>query len=87
MFFRQRLAKEATLSYLLGCGSCAVGVAVDPVAGDEDWFMEEAARQAEEFIARQSDQVGMKMIRYIYGKDQAPEPRHDRRRRWWGWEI
>jgi len=45
MFFRQRLAKEATLSYLLGCGSCAVGVAVDPVAGDEDWFIEEAARQ------------------------------------------
>lgn len=45
MFFRQRLAKEATLSYFLGCGSCAVGVAVDPVAGDEDWFIEEAARQ------------------------------------------
>jgi len=49
--------------------------------------LHEGARQAEEFIARQSDQVGMKMIRYIYGKDQAPEPRHDRRRRWWGWEI
>jgi len=45
MFFRQRLAKEATLSYVLGCGTCAVGVAVDPVAGDEDWFIEEAARQ------------------------------------------
>jgi hypothetical protein len=49
--------------------------------------LEEGARQAEEFIARQSEQVGMKMIRYIYGKDQAPEPRHDGRRRWWGWEI
>ena len=45
MFFRQRLAQEATLSYLLGCGSCNVAVAVDPVAGDEDWFIEEAARQ------------------------------------------
>src|SRR5262245_5647070 len=49
--------------------------------------LEEDARQAEEFIARQSEQVGMKMIRYIYGEEQTPEPRHDRRRKWSGWEI
>ena len=47
MFFSQRLAKEATLSYLFGCGSRAVGVVVDPVAGDEDWFIEEAAKQSD----------------------------------------
>lgn len=45
MFFRQHLAKDATLSYLFGCGSCGVAVAVDPVAGDEDWFIQEAAAQ------------------------------------------
>lgn len=45
MFFRQLATKEATLSYLLGCGTCGVAVAVDPVAGDEDWFVEEAANQ------------------------------------------
>lgn len=45
MFFRQLLAKEATLSYFFGCGSCHVGVAVDPVLGDEDWFIAEAAKQ------------------------------------------
>jgi glyoxylase-like metal-dependent hydrolase (beta-lactamase superfamily II) len=45
MFFRQILAKEATLSYFFGCGSCHVGVVVDPVLGDEDLFMAEAARQ------------------------------------------
>lgn len=45
MFFRQLLARDATLSYFFGCGSCHVGVAVDPVLGDEQWFMEEAARQ------------------------------------------
>lgn len=45
MFFRQRLARHATLSYFLGCGSCHVGVVVDPVRGDEDWFVDEAARQ------------------------------------------
>ncbi|MHB1353956.1 MAG: MBL fold metallo-hydrolase [Thiobacillus sp.] len=45
MFFRQLLAKDATLSYFFGCGSCHVGVAVDPVLGDEQWFLDEAARQ------------------------------------------
>lgn len=45
MFFRQLLAKEATLSYLFGCGSCHAAVVVDPVLGDEDWFIDEAARQ------------------------------------------
>jgi hypothetical protein len=49
--------------------------------------LEEDARGAEEWIARQSEQTAMKMIRYVYGKDQAPESRHDRRRKWWGWEI
>ncbi|MEQ1592229.1 MAG: MBL fold metallo-hydrolase [Thiobacillaceae bacterium] len=45
MFFRQLLAQDATLSYLFGCGSCHVGIAVDPVLGDEDWFINEAAKQ------------------------------------------
>jgi glyoxylase-like metal-dependent hydrolase (beta-lactamase superfamily II) len=45
MFFRQLATKEATLSYLFGCGSCHVAVAVDPVLGDEDWFLAEAAKQ------------------------------------------
>ncbi len=45
MFFRQQLAPEATLSYLFGCGSCAVAVAVDPVLGEENWFIEEATKQ------------------------------------------
>jgi len=45
MFFRQLATQEATLSYLLGCGSCNVAVAVDPVLGDEDWFINEAAKQ------------------------------------------
>ena len=45
MFFRQLMAAEATLSYFFGCGSCHVGVAVDPVLGDEGWFIEEARKQ------------------------------------------
>ena len=45
MFFRQLSTKEATLSYFFGCGSCHVAVAVDPVLGDEDWFLAEAKKQ------------------------------------------
>ena len=45
MFFRQLATKEATLSYLFGCGGCHVAVAVDPVLGDEDWFVAEALKQ------------------------------------------
>lgn len=46
MFFKQLATKEATLSYLFGCGGKGKAVAVDVVAGDEDWFIEEAAKEA-----------------------------------------
>lgn len=42
MFFRQRPAENATLSYFFGCAGKAKAVAVDVVAGDEDWFIAEA---------------------------------------------
>jgi hypothetical protein len=45
MFFRQRAAAHATLSYVFGCAGIGKAVLVDVVAGDEDWFMAEAARQ------------------------------------------
>lgn len=45
MFFKQLPTKDASLSYLFGCGSCHVAVAVDPVLGDENWFIEQAAAQ------------------------------------------
>ncbi|WP_354675037.1 MBL fold metallo-hydrolase [Cupriavidus alkaliphilus] len=45
MFFRQRSAANATLSYFFGCGGKGKSVAVDVVAGDEDWFVEQAAVQ------------------------------------------
>jgi len=45
MFFRQLATKEASLSYLFGCGGKGKAVAVDVVAGDEDWFIEQAQAQ------------------------------------------
>lgn len=44
MFFKQLAAKESTLSYFFGCGGKGFAVAVDVVAGDEEWFLEEAAK-------------------------------------------
>ena len=46
MFFKQRAAANATLSYFFGCAGHAKAVAVDVVAGDEDWFVAEANKAA-----------------------------------------
>lgn len=42
MFFRQRAAANSSLSYLFGCVGHRTAIAVDVVAGDEDWFVAEA---------------------------------------------
>ena len=44
MFFKQRAAANATLSYFFGCAGKGKAVAVDVVAGDEDWFIAEAQK-------------------------------------------
>lgn len=45
MFFKQLATKEATLSYLFGCGGKGKAIAVDVVTGDETWFIEEAKKE------------------------------------------
>ncbi len=54
MFFKQRPAANATLSYFFGCAGHAKAIAVDVVAGDEDWFLEQA-REANVRIAHVID--------------------------------
>lgn len=44
MFFKQLATKESTLSYFFGCSGKGKAVAVDVVAGDEEWFIEEAKK-------------------------------------------
>lgn len=44
MFFRQLATKDASLSYFFGCGGHGKAVAVDVVAGDEQWFIDQAAQ-------------------------------------------
>jgi glyoxylase-like metal-dependent hydrolase (beta-lactamase superfamily II) len=43
MFFKQLPTREASLSYFFGCAGVGQAVAVDVVAGDEDWFIEQAS--------------------------------------------
>jgi len=45
MFFKQLSTKDATLSYLFGCGGKGKAVAVDVVVGDENWFIAEAQKE------------------------------------------
>jgi len=44
MFFKQLASQQASLSYFFGCATAAKAVAVDVVAGDEPWFIEEAKK-------------------------------------------
>jgi len=44
MFFKQLATKEASLSYFFGCATYAQAIAVDVVAGDEQWFIDEAKK-------------------------------------------
>lgn len=41
MFFRQRVNDDASISYLFGCGGQGQAVAVDVLAGDEGWHVEQ----------------------------------------------
>lgn len=54
MFFRQKMSSDGTLSYLFGCSGMGKAVAVDVVAGDENWFME-AAEKAKSAITHVID--------------------------------
>jgi len=42
MFFKQRINDDASISYFFGCGGQGKGVAVDVLAGDEAWYVEQA---------------------------------------------
>lgn len=42
MFFKQLATRDSSLSYLFGCAGLGKAVAVDVVAGDEDWFVVQA---------------------------------------------
>ena len=44
MFFRQLATTESSLSYFFGCGTLGKAIAIDVVAGDEQWFLDEAKR-------------------------------------------
>lgn len=42
MFFKQLATRDASLSYFFGCAGHGLAAAVDVVAGDEEWFIEQA---------------------------------------------
>jgi len=44
MFFKQRINVDASISYFFGCGGLGKAVAVDVLAGDEAWYLEQAGK-------------------------------------------
>lgn len=44
MFFKQRANDDASISYFFGCGGQGKGIAVDVLAGDEAWYIDEARK-------------------------------------------
>jgi len=44
MFLRQRTNDDASISYFFGCAGRGKAIAVDVVAGDEEWFIDAAKR-------------------------------------------
>lgn len=42
MFFKQRTNDDASISYFFGCGGQGKGIALDVLAGDEAWYMDQA---------------------------------------------
>lgn len=46
MFFKQRTNNDASISYFFGCAGHGKAVAVDVLAGDEQWFVDAAKKNA-----------------------------------------
>lgn len=44
MFFKQRTNDDASISYFFGCGGQGKGIALDVLAGDEAWYVNEARK-------------------------------------------
>ena len=44
MFFKQRTNDDASLSYFFGCGGQGKGIALDVLAGDEAWYIDQARK-------------------------------------------
>lgn len=44
MFFKQRTNDDASISYFFGCGGQGKGIALDVLAGDEAWYIDQARK-------------------------------------------
>lgn len=44
MFFKQRINKDFSISYLFGCGGEGKAIAVDVAADDESWYIAESSK-------------------------------------------
>jgi hypothetical protein len=80
-----RLAQiESMLTQVQGCQLADYW---PPTAKITDEQREQYFKEVETRTAASSEYLLSKMVRYIYGDDPILEVRHDRRKKWHGWEI
>jgi len=79
-----RLSKiETMLTEVQGCQL----VQCWPPGRVSDEQRDKYLQEVEERVSRTSEQLGLKMVRYIYGESREAIMPHDRRRKWFDWEI
>ena len=91
----QRKFRSAVIGYLSRIEATASLIHVGQMAqtqrpqSHDKGKLDESAKSAEEFMSKQSLKKGVAVVKYIYKETptEAETDRHDRRRKWTGWEI
>jgi hypothetical protein len=80
-----RLAQIETM--LTEVQGCQLADYWPPTARITDEQRDQYLKEVESRTSASSECLLSKMVRYIYGDDPILEVRHDRRKKWHGWEI
>jgi hypothetical protein len=79
-----RLAKIETMLSMIVVGELARSQGRQEYYADK---LTEDAKDAEDYISKHSNELGLAMVNYIYGESEAPSAQGKTRRKWSGWEI
>jgi hypothetical protein len=75
---------EAMMTQALGCQLAQLWSDRTPMTAD---LRNKYMQDVQDKIESDSQALGLKMVHYIHQEHEKTQERHDRRRKWWGWEI
>jgi len=79
-----RLARIETIVQMIHGAQIAETHISEPRADEK---IDEHTRDAEGYIATHSEELGIKLVKFIYDEAQSPAGPHKSRRKWSDWEI